>query len=376
MYKSFFYSLLLIYFTNITAQNLVKNPSFEETKRCTAFIGEFNVNMKYWSAPTLGTTDLFDPCLNGESGVPNNYNGVQIAKEGEKYAGFYLFSDDNYREYVQGVLYQKLKKGAKYKISFYVSLAEKSDFAIKNIDFLLSEKRLYPPLFREISDKQLKKINTENYNIYRIDNNEFYTNKYNWVLISQEFEARGNERFFIIGNFYKNSKTDKVAVSRKNNFNMSYYYIDMVSIEPLENELVINDLKKDTVITNTIIKVNDKPIEYNKKYILQHINFRFNSIILSELAQKELNDIIHLLNQNKDIEIKIIGHTDDVGSTAYNQDLSESRAKKVADYLVNKGIALQRVSVIGKAETEPIASNTTEEGRKKNRRVEFVLKKN
>jgi outer membrane protein OmpA-like peptidoglycan-associated protein len=74
------------------------------------------------------------------------------------------------------------------------------------------------------------------------------------------------------------------------------------------------------------------------------------------------------------VEIRITGHTDNVGSDQANQILSEGRANAVRDELIRRGVAPDRIEADGKGESEPIADNATEEGRAKNRRVVFVKK--
>ena len=74
------------------------------------------------------------------------------------------------------------------------------------------------------------------------------------------------------------------------------------------------------------------------------------------------------------MKIEICGHTDGHGSIDYNQRLSENRARAVVDYLVSHGIDVRRLSFKGYGKSRPIDTNTTEEGRAKNRRVEFVVK--
>ena len=71
--------------------------------------------------------------------------------------------------------------------------------------------------------------------------------------------------------------------------------------------------------------------------------------------------------------IRISGHTDNVGSDEYNQELSENRARAVYNYFRTKGIPEYRMEVVGYGEARPIASNATEEGQSKNRRVEFEI---
>lgn len=80
------------------------------------------------------------------------------------------------------------------------------------------------------------------------------------------------------------------------------------------------------------------------------------------------------MSENKNISIQIIGHTDDVGNDADNQLLSEQRAKAVATAIIAKGISPNRIQSIGKGETQPIAENTNDEGKRKNRRTEMLVK--
>ncbi len=88
----------------------------------------------------------------------------------------------------------------------------------------------------------------------------------------------------------------------------------------------------------------------------------------------ELDKLIDYLNKNKNTTIEIFGHTDNTGAEEKNKILSAARAKAVADYLISKGIEKSRTSYKGYGSTMPIAKNDTEEGRQKNRRVEFVIK--
>jgi outer membrane protein OmpA-like peptidoglycan-associated protein len=71
--------------------------------------------------------------------------------------------------------------------------------------------------------------------------------------------------------------------------------------------------------------------------------------------------------------VEVAGHTDSTGSEAYNQALSERRAKSVAGYLTNRGIRSERLLIVGAGEGHPVASNDTPEGRQQNRRVELTI---
>ncbi len=102
--------------------------------------------------------------------------------------------------------------------------------------------------------------------------------------------------------------------------------------------------------------------------------FAFNSAKLSPEGKKALDGVIERLRTfDKVKSIVITGHTDSIGSAAYNQKLSERRANAVRDYLISRGVNPALITAIGKGESEPIASNKTREGRAMNRRVEIQI---
>jgi outer membrane protein OmpA-like peptidoglycan-associated protein len=88
-------------------------------------------------------------------------------------------------------------------------------------------------------------------------------------------------------------------------------------------------------------------------------------------AFKDLDDVAQILMQNPSLRIEIQGHTDDRGSASSNQLLSEKRAQAVMHYLIEKGVAPERLRWVGYGQTRPLVSNKTAEGRKQNRRVEL-----
>ncbi|WP_312346084.1 OmpA family protein [Chryseobacterium binzhouense] len=106
------------------------------------------------------------------------------------------------------------------------------------------------------------------------------------------------------------------------------------------------------------------------------VTFAFDSSNLTALAKTNLDKLSEVLVNNPDTNINIYGHTDSKGSDDYNQKLSERRANAVKSYLVSKGIAASRMFALGEGEAMPIASNDTDEGRAKNRRVEFAITAN
>ncbi|NIF19485.1 OmpA family protein [Pantoea sp. Cy-639] len=101
--------------------------------------------------------------------------------------------------------------------------------------------------------------------------------------------------------------------------------------------------------------------------------FAFNSAELMPGAQQRLHSLVDKLNDPAVTSVKVIGHTDSVGSDSYNQALSERRAASVAEYLISQGLMPNKVTSQGLGERQPVADNDTEEGRAHNRRVELHL---
>jgi len=137
--------------TGVFSQNLVPNPGFEEYRNCPRHLGNFQDDVAIWTIPTQGSTDYFHLCSQ-HMGTPENFNGVQRTVEGEGYAGFYAYAPDDYREYLQVRLKSPLTAGAEYRLSFYVSLAERSDYAIRDFGILFSNNPLEIDTKKNISN--------------------------------------------------------------------------------------------------------------------------------------------------------------------------------------------------------------------------------
>lgn len=103
------------------------------------------------------------------------------------------------------------------------------------------------------------------------------------------------------------------------------------------------------------------------------ILFGFDSADLRPDARENLTTLAESLRDYPNTDIMIVGHTDAVGSDAYNQGLSERRAAAAATYLAGQGVPRARITTLGKGETEPVASNNTDAGRQQNRRVEVAI---
>jgi outer membrane protein OmpA-like peptidoglycan-associated protein len=111
--------------------------------------------------------------------------------------------------------------------------------------------------------------------------------------------------------------------------------------------------------------------EIGKQFVLRGINFQSGSAALTPDSHTVLDQVIASLNAYPEVRLEIRGHTDSQGPAAFNLELSKKRAESVRQYLINGGIAANRVTAIGVGEEEPISSNATPAGRAENRRIEF-----
>jgi outer membrane protein OmpA-like peptidoglycan-associated protein len=114
---------------------------------------------------------------------------------------------------------------------------------------------------------------------------------------------------------------------------------------------------------------DERPIE--EKFILRGINFETGSAALTPDSYAVLDQVVRSLMAYPEVRIEIRGYTDSVGDWDYNLDLSQRRADAVRTYLINSGIAGDRVIAKGYSEADPVASNNTASGRAENRRIEF-----
>lgn len=354
--KILIYCVLLGNLQLVFSQNLIQNPSFENYIECPVKLGNLEKDVEDWQIPTLGSTDYFNACSEA-MGTPKNFNGEQPANFGTGYVGFYMLAPDNYREYVQGSLLTTLKKGEPYTVSFYVSLAEASDFAIKEFGIRFAEFPVKVETNKVLSAMHLSKLEGDTSNFIKINYSDFYDDEKKWILLSKEFIAKGTENFIIIGNFQNDKRTQKNQTKRNINKG-SYYYLDMVAV--FESR-------------GTTDSVADVRYQLDAVHVFKDVLFNFNRATLKKTDQTELRKVLLYLTKNPAMQIKIGGHTDAVGSASFNQELSLNRARTVAEFLMENGIEESRIHYQGFGSSLPVASNKTKAGRLRNRRVEFVL---
>jgi outer membrane protein OmpA-like peptidoglycan-associated protein len=176
--------------------------------------------------------------------------------------------------------------------------------------------------------------------------------------------------------------SEVISESQSSQFNGEF----LVCI-PTDKDYVLNVSKKGYLFYSdnfTLTGENDKtkpflkdvplqPIQEGSMIVLKNIFFNTNSYELKKESTTELNKVVQFLTDNTGVKVEISGHTDNVGTDAFNLSLSQNRAKSVADYLISKGIESSRMNYKGYGKTLPISNNSTEKGRSLNRRTEFKI---
>lgn len=328
-------------------QNLVKNPSFEASYKCPEDYGTLNEDAKDWKIPSLGTTDYFSQC-SSELPVTDNFMGSQLPFDGDSYAGMYVYAPQDYREYITAELQTTLEKGKSYEVSFRVSLADHVEFATRTFDILLSKAAFEVNTSKYIDLGYVPTSAHMNYQSIVVK--DFLNNTEDWVELKTTIIAKGTERFLTIGNFKSNEATE-VEVVKKASKKSAYYYIDMVKLTVLPS------------------------FNLNELYVIDDVLFDFDETTIEISYTDQLKDLVNYLKAKPQLKIKLYGHTDALGSVAYNDDLSDKRAKTVANFLIRAGINKSRIQWKGYGLKKPIVDNSQEELRFKNRRVEFLISK-
>ena len=184
-----------------------------------------------------------------------------------------------------------------------------------------------------------------------------------------KIELVDNETGEIVSTFYSDSKTGKYLVSLPAGKNYG------IAIS-MDNHLFHSEnfvIPDSSGFREYPMDVELKGVQENMTIALRNIFFDFDKSTLRSESTAELNRLIALLKEYKNMRIQISGHTDSKGTDAYNLSLSDRRAKVVVDYLVKAGIKAGRMESKGFGESRPVATNDTDEGRQQNRRTEFMI---
>lgn len=367
-------------------ENLVPNGSFEATDGKVKKLGGIE-SATGWTSPTGVRADVFTPSKVPEINAPINIYGKEEAKEGSNYAGVVGFSFGNKvpRSYVMTKLDAPLKKGMKYCVKFYVSLAEASKYASNQIGANFSKKPF-------ATDE--KTIIKDVAHILHADNDTKKINQtFGWEQVCGTFVADGGEKYLTIGNFVADDKTKSESNKKPKDMKLdqviaAYYYLDDVSVT-IVNEgetcdcLIVEDVNEySTTIYQKAVIVNDK-MTPTQKIEAQQTFFAFGKMNLAPEGKATLDFIIQEMKTNPALKLEILGHSDkqedSVGiEKPQYAEMASKRVNAVFMYMTENGIEASRLissSQGSEFPNEEISSTDDDDLRMaKNRRVVFKVR--
>jgi len=359
--------LFHLFLSPMRAQELVLNGSFENKSYCPTSFNEHQLKVvENWTQLNEGTPDYFNTC-SFKVGIPSNVFGSQEARTGEGYCGMAIYSPGqrNYREYLSTKLTRPLATGEMVCLELYISSADFCKYVVDGFGAVFSKDKVNQERAFVVNIKP----QMENPHLHMLDESA------EWTLLSDVYQAEGGEEYLTLGNF-KSDKDLKVLRRTRlegadENSKWSYIYIDDVSVKTVK-------AKSECSCENELLAglVVDPPLELGEydDIRLDAVLFDFDEDVLTSEARVQLDEIYSLLRKNKSMYMEIDGHTDAIGNDSYNLGLSTRRADRVIRYLTEKGIDGARLSRAVFGSAQPVAPNSTDEGRAQNRRVEFHIR--
>lgn len=348
----------------LNPQSLVKDGGFESRSYCPMDYSRQRLKtLVEWKQATEGTPDHFTACSEA-AGVPRNRFGEEPALEGESYGGLVLFSRSKwrYREYLSTELARDLAPGEWVCVSLWVSAAELAGIVADGLGALLS-----PELPKGERDFTLE-LEPQLVN----PTGHFLEEKDGWVNLSEAVQAKGGERWLTLGNFDLRGETRiaEAASAPPDATQWAYVYIDGVEVVPV-------DRPEDCacLVRKIAGEIQDPPEPLTRVRELERdtLHFAFDDDELSAEDKAKLERWGGMLRRNRFLRLEVHGHTDAVGPEGYNADLSARRATAAFEFLMDQGVAPDRMRTDAHGSQQPAASNDSGEGRARNRRVEFRL---
>lgn len=364
---------------NDTMPNLVPNPGFEEFKRVpcvwTQQARKFNEEvMVSWSSPTETTPDLFTTQADADCWThpAKRTDGKASPRGGTAMAGIKIWGKGNtptfWHEYLQVPLPEALEAGTRYVVECWALRANFSEQASNNIGLYLSS---VPVKTRD---------NLPLYYTPHVNADEMVKGT-RWKKVSGVIEAKGDERYLLIGNFYSDEAT--LHEQQERGERGAYYFIDDVNVRIAPPGADVTPRPKESTPPAPKVIVADhastkdvelprvEPPPVGKSIRLDNIGFEFAKATLTPESTKELDQLADMMIDYPKMRIEVEGHTDDIGSDASNLTLSRDRAQAVVDFLRNRKVEKERITSKGYGETKPLVPNDSEANRALNRRVEF-----
>ncbi len=378
-----FLSFILISATRfLEGQNLVVNGQFSYYDECPGPLRHVELTaVSSWRQPTEGTPDYYHPCGHPTTSVPDNLYGSIYPAAGNGYVGMHLYVDDHDyfddKEYIMGLLSEPMQEGAQYIVQFNAALAQQSRYAIPRVEAHLTTEPIYTKTYGTLFYKELHMEECHSAWVKRFPLPQIRSDSMDWEpgvweTISDTLTAKGGEQYIILGSFTPNQEVGPVLTNPETPYNTAYYYFDNVHVEmtaPPPAHLAENNPQQPQAKRTPPKLTLADSLKPGFTFELKNIFFEFDKAFLKPQSQDALEKLLRFMRGNPHTRIQIEGHTDSVGTHAYNQQLSERRALSVKRYLLQNGINSERLETKGYGKKKPLVSNRTEQGRAKNRRV-------
>lgn len=341
--------LVAILFSNVSfsqakkGKNLVPNPSFETRKSKSPDIKAATP----WKG--VGTVDYF---MKPEKRDVSKYKG---ARTGTNYAGLRFQAD--YKEYMHVKLLETLEKDVTYHFKMYIRLleAENVTVTVKQLGAYFSPTEFQ--IGMEFSEDGL--VDTTY--------NKGISGTQDWILIQGDYKAKGNEKYLIIGNFRTKMRDDFVKKNKWSlfAFQEAYYYIDDISLHEKIPEI-------DSAASGGTVDWIPYSFNGGQTFEIKNIYFEKDGTALLSPSYEALDELVKALENHPTLEIQINGHMDKFGNEEEEKRISKGRAKSVYDYLKSKGVT-NNMTFRGLGSSQPVAPNSSEEYKTKNRRIEVTI---
>ncbi len=346
-----FFVFCLFCQVSVRAQNLVKNPNFEPSKLRISVSDRQTQSLPNWSK-SANASKKTGGSGNMLLGRPDDFKRFTGNGKHTHHPGLNLSGPDNYREYLHGELTRPLEMGKQYKISFYLRLHERSNRALRDIGILFSNGNqggTPTTWLKNFSD--LKYGNTHNF--AEVRHWRYYKNKSGWTQVSTTITAKGNERYFTLGNFRDDRRSEPLPVP--GDLEGAFYYVDKMAVTALRTDYAYH---------------GPRP---RNSYPLEDVIFEDGSYVLDEAAKSELDLWYNELKKDPSIFLSVHAYADAKGSGRKREKLSSKRARSVARYLVTQGLPIDRIRWLGDEMEAGFAGYVVQETEEKKHRAEFTI---
>ncbi len=377
---------MMSFFASALAQgddfdNMVANGDFENIDGRLKKPGQIGVAVG-WQQATGVKADLYAAkAKNPLIGIPDNRYGRQLVDQGNYYAGIVTYAYQNKipRSYLTTSLTTPMVTGAKYCVKMDVSLSDLSKYASNNMGIHFSKKKVAMDHESHLAFKPV---------VHHIKNALPISEMDIWQTVCNVYEAKGGEKNMTIGNFNTNAETTTLKLKRPKRFTspqvaVSYFYIDNVRVYLINSADECNcEVKKPTPRTKfiyssqTISETELKPAE-----IVESVNVYFDFIDseIQSAGYRDLDILARMMMGNPAFRLNVKAHIDEEEAEKAKTkpeyvQLAQHRADAVVEYLLSKGVAEDRLSVVVIHDKEPVDTSGSNIGKAKNRRIEFEKK--